>query len=338
MKVWKEQLDPDLHLDIAAERFAIDRGSLRKIGGFENVVYAGKRGENEVILRISHTDHRSIEVAEAELHWVEDLSRRGASVCRPIASVFGKYLEAIESGEGQWLLSMWEKAPGKHVDGNDPTWGPGLFQHWGEVTGILHSFAKDYRLPAGMTPRPDMTGMNILPHEIGRPSPVKELLLEKYQEVSRKTSSLPRTRYNFGLSHRDLHPGNFFVDEGHITVFDFDDCGYDYFVHDIAMATYYASVFAIRGVPTSDPGDVSTRANRFIREFIKGYRRHQDIGAQELSTLPLFAERRRIELTVLLLDIWGDDHAHPRRRIWLERNIKDIEDNVPCLALDVRDL
>src|SRR5690606_19170067 len=112
MKSWKEQIDPNVHLQIAAGLFSIEPGSITKLGGFENVVYTGRMNGREVILRVSHTDHRSIELAQSELHWVEDLAARGVPVSRPLPSTSGKLLEIIPTHEGQLLLSLWEKAPG----------------------------------------------------------------------------------------------------------------------------------------------------------------------------------------------------------------------------------
>lgn len=333
LKAWKEQIDPSVHLKIAAKRFSIDPGSLVKHGGFENVIYAGRRNGQEVFLRISHTDHRSIDVAEAELHWVQDLAARGVPVSRPLPSVSGKLLEAIPVQEGQLLLSLWAKAPGRHVTPFDPAWGPDLFRHWGEVAGMLHAAAQEYMLPEGMTPRPDKTGPYILPSEVGPLDPVKEFLFEKYEEVTNQTRNLPRTRSNFGLSHRDLHGWNILVDRGRITVIDFDDCGYDYFAHDIAMAVYYAADFMHRTVPASSVDEVSERAERFLHEFLRGYRRHYDLGIEDLSALPLFAERRRLELTLLTYDLWSKEHARPDQKAWLERNLSDIKRSVPCLRL-----
>lgn len=334
MKAWKELIDPGVHLRIAAECFSIEPGSLVKHGGFENVVYTGKRDGKEVILRVSHTDHRSIAVAESELHWVQDLASRGVPVSRPLPSVSGKLLEAIPTDRGQLLLSLWEKAPGRHVNPLDPAWGPALFRHWGEVTGMLHAAAQEYQLPAGMTCRPDMTGLNIHPGDAGPLNPAKEFLFRKYKEVTDHTRGLPRTPGNFGLSHRDLHAWNFFVDDGRITVFDFDDCGYDYFAHDIAMAVYYAVDFMHRTAAASTVDEVSARAERFLEAFLKGYRHHYDLSVEDLSTIPLFAERRRIELTLLTYDPWSHDNARPDQKAWLERNLRDIEGNVPCLRID----
>ena len=147
-----------------------------------------------------------------------------------------------------------------------------------------------------------------------------------------QTRNIPRTRSNFGLSHRDLHGWNFFVDRGRITVIDFDDCGYDYFAHDIAMAVYYAADFMHRTVPASSVDEVSAARRTVSREFLKGYRRYYDLGIEDLSTIPLFAERRRLELTLLTYDLWSNEHARPDQKAWLERNLSDIKRNVPCLS------
>ena len=55
--------------------------------------------------------------------------------------------------------------------------------------------------------------------------------------------ALPIERETFGLMHGDIHPGNFHYDGKELTIFDFDDAAYNYFIHDLAMVLYYSVLF-----------------------------------------------------------------------------------------------
>jgi Ser/Thr protein kinase RdoA (MazF antagonist) len=49
---------------------------------------------------------------------------------------------------------------------------------------------------------------------------------------------------DYGLVHGDLNPTNFHVNDNQITLFDFDDCAYKWFINDIAIALpLYSGIF-----------------------------------------------------------------------------------------------
>jgi len=53
---------------------------------------------------------------------------------------------------------------------------------------------------------------------------------------------------SYGLVHCDVNPTNFYVNDGQITLFDFDDCAYNWFINDIAVALpMYSDLFAEEG-------------------------------------------------------------------------------------------
>lgn len=62
--------------------------------------------------------------------------------------------------------------------------------------------------------------------------------------------SLTPTPDNFGLFHNDYSPGNFVIDYSNsdcwITLFDFDACGRNYFMYDLACFGEFNTGWAIR--------------------------------------------------------------------------------------------
>lgn len=151
-------------------------------------------------------------------------------------------------------------------------------------------------------------------------------------QINDRINQLPRNREGYGLCHRDLHPGNFFVHEGQITVFDFDDCGYDYMVHDIAIAVYYSTIFGDWRKPEVEQSRTSSLASAMLTSFMKGYNREYALDNKWLEELPLFTEKRRLELVLLLFQEFSESQREQDRE-WLARNIQDALNDKACLEL-----
>ncbi|TXH59576.1 MAG: hypothetical protein E6Q93_08510 [Burkholderiaceae bacterium] len=82
----------------------------------------------------------------------------------------------------------------------------------------------------------------------------------------------------FGIVHGDLLAQNLLLNDGRITLLDFDDCGHGWYLMEIATALMAAS---------SRPDYVECRD-----ALLAGYRRHLDIGDDELGLLPMMIALR----------------------------------------------
>jgi len=329
---WQEAFSQE-HLSIAELRYGVEAGGITKVGGFENLVFKFAKGSAERILRVSHSSHRSEGQFLAELDWLTYLADQGVSVSRPLPSAEGRMLETIDSENGRFILTAFEKAEGSQVNGSHPAWGPELFRTWGYTIGLMHAKTHSYEVAPGAPQRMAVAELSIVSHHLLKPSLRDEAILRKYEEVEQEILSLPRSKESYNLCHRDLHHGNFFVHNGKITAFDFDDCAYDYFVQDIAMAVYYGTIFGMHGNPLSDINEASEIGRRFLNDFMEGYERANHLDEFWLKKLPLFIEKRRIELCLLLAEAWGPDQPKAERREWLRVNREGILEGVPCMNL-----
>lgn len=267
MPRWEQEIDEQL-VKQAAQLLEVEPGLIQHIGGFENVVYGFPKDGQDLILRVGFSTHRSPAMVEAEMHFMDYLAAHQVRIAKPIRFSNGELTACISAGEGQFILSVFEKAPGGHINASHPDWGSELFQRWGEVTGMMHALEQSYQLPNGMQARPHQDHIGFDPSHYG----AEELeLYTRLIELEAQINALPHERAAYGLCHRDLHPGNFFVQDGHIIAFDFDDCGYDYLVHDIAIAVYYGTVFGNWSAPIYETEQASTVANRLYQDFMTGY-------------------------------------------------------------------
>lgn len=323
------QLVTDELLAEAADRFGVTRTDLTLLGSFENYVYSFERRGEPAVLRLTHDSHRSAEQVAAELDWVTYLHERGARVAGVRPSERGGPLERIAVADGEFIVTSFHRAPGGPVSRENlaATWHDSLFREWGRTTGLLHTLTREYR-PAPGRPRritwheDDLLMGHHLPRtaaELGR----------RFTRLIEEARSLPHDDASYGLIHTDLHPGNFFVHEGRLTVFDFDDSAYHHFASDIAIALYYA-LWMPRSAETREEF-----ARRFLALYLEGYREENpELDERTLEQLPLFLALRDLTLYAVLHKKWDMANLGERQRAMVEELGGRLERGEPPVALD----
>ena len=99
---------------------------------------------------------------------------------------------------------------------------------------------------------------------------------------------LPKDKSCYGLIHQDAHGNNFLVDEtGRITLFDFDECAYSWFINEIAIVLFYIIM---------DAEDWPVFTQEFISHFLRGYVKANPLEAKWLKEIPNFLKLREMEL------------------------------------------
>jgi Ser/Thr protein kinase RdoA (MazF antagonist) len=312
----------------AAEFYDMDDESLKKIGGFENYVYGYSLKGKEYILRITHSSHRTVGMMNAELHWVNYLSHMGADVSQPIASKGGLLVEKIPSGPDDYFLtSAFEKAPGNHVRQQDKT--NALYEEWGRCIGKLHQLTKTYEPDKTYPLRPSWYEDPIF-------YKAKEYLLtedyfiaDKLFQLTESIKKLPKDQDSYGLIHTDVHSGNFFIDNGKITIFDFDDSSYQYFISDIAIALFYTML------NIEDVKERTAHSYNFLKQFLKGYRKENTLADFWLDTLPDFLKLRELELCVVIYRSCDMNNPDPWDANYMKNRKELISNNIPFIGEEI---
>ena len=213
----------------AMQRFGIQKNEIKLLDGFESFLYEFYRPQDgEFILRVSHSGRRTPEMIAGEVDWINYLARGGANVAQAILSKQGKLVEAIDDGHGeQFLATAFLKARGG--PSWETEWTPEFVQHYGRVIGRIHALTKDYIPSQPSWQREEWDAPGNLDMEKWMPAS-ETVALQKFQKLMRHLETLPKDRDSYGLIHQDAHGGNFFVHQGQITLFDFDDCVYSWFI------------------------------------------------------------------------------------------------------------
>ncbi len=307
-------------------RFGAEPGSIKALNGFESFIYEYTRNGQELVLRVTHSGRRSPAEIEGEIDWLNYLTDRDVPAARAVPSMNGNFVEVVPGANGfSFLAASFVKAAGGSAR-RPEIWNTTLFREMGRIMGRMHRLTKAYQPRNPSLKRPyieiDFDGME-------RFIPASEtIVLEKAGAIRERLRHLPKDINSYGLIHFDFHRGNFFVDEGRITLFDFDDCLYGWFAADIAISLFYAVPHHCESKEDLD------NAARFMDYFMEGYRMENMISSQWMRTIPLFLKQREIDLYAVVhrsmdvnnLDQWGTSYM--TRRKW------KIENDIPFVNLD----
>ena len=257
------------------------------LDGFENFIYEIQTANGPRILRIAHSLHQTADKIEGELDWVNYLADHQVGVARALPSKQGKWVEVIPAAEGTHFSAVtFEKAPGAPPSRAD--WTSGLPVTLGKLLGRINHLAQTYIVPQQRIKRAEM--LNELEGFAAKYLPASEkIAIQKYDEVLTYLRTLPTTADVYGLVHQDAHGGNFFVADGRITLFDFDDCLYSWYAHDIAMALFYV-------LPLHCTAQDTDFGKQFLADFLSGYAQENTINYEALTQIPYFLKLREIDL------------------------------------------
>jgi Ser/Thr protein kinase RdoA (MazF antagonist) len=121
------------------------------------------------------------------------------------------------------------------------------------------------------------------------------------------------------------------IDEhGTITLFDFDDCNYSWYINDIAIVLFYKAMGA---------DHTTEHAQEFMTHFLTGYRRENYLDPLWLKEIPYFLKLREIDLYAIIhrsFDVHNLDDPWVAR--YMEGRRQLIEDGVPYLDFDFESL
>ncbi len=317
-------------LSRAGELYGFKPDNLNKLGSFESFVFDFTLNGQEYILKVIPGSHRRPPQIYGELEWINHLVEGGVSASLPIKSKTGSYVEPIalqNSGERDdepYSLVVFEKAKGRIATAED--WNDTLFVEWGRTLGRMHALTKHYRPSHPSFIRhqwyedEDLKPDEYLPAE-------QHLVREKCKALIERLKALPTDRDSFGLVHEDMHHGNFFVNNGKITVFDFGDCQYHWFAADVSIPLFYVMRNKRLNKPTAE------FARRFFSCFLEGYHRENSLDREWLTKIPLFHKLREMILYIIIhaeqafdLDDWCRDFFKDRQY--------RIEQDIPVIDID----
>jgi Ser/Thr protein kinase RdoA (MazF antagonist) len=222
-------------------------------------------GREPAILRVYHPGNRPEVEIRSELAWMAAL-RTETPVRVPVYAV------------------AFSVARGHELDDDSL---PSTVAAVGAITAHLHAHARAWQPPRWFSrPRWDLrTTLGDRPHwgrwQAGVLDAEQARQLERLDSVvQRRLQAWGDGPERFGLMHADLRMTNVFADGDDLTIIDFDDAGYSWFLYDVGgMLTF------CEGRPDVD---------EIVAGWADGYRRVAPLSAEEEGEIPTFLVLRRL--------------------------------------------
>jgi Ser/Thr protein kinase RdoA (MazF antagonist) len=238
-----------------AAAWRLEAPSVTLIAVSENATFLVTAGDaTRMVVRLARPGYaESAAHVSSELLWIEALVTDGViRTPRPVRTVDGTLLASLRDGQGgRWTAVAFEHVAGTMLEDQLDAGGDAVapLAEIGRLTARLHAHARRWRSPDGFLrfswDTADMVGPAARwGHWTRAPlAPGQQSVLQEAEDAALRTLAVlgvDRSPRHFGLIHADLRPSNVMVNDGGLTVIDFDDCGYGYYLYDFAAAlTFY---------------------------------------------------------------------------------------------------
>jgi len=254
-----------------------------------NDTYILETGRGKYIFRVYRTDRRNKAEIAFELDLLNDLHAKGIDVSIPIQLNNGTFINEFLVPEGVRYGVMFSFAEGYEK----------RMQHTEDCRLFGASVAQIHQAANHFTTQ-HARGVLDFKHLIETPLSIIKLHMENRQEdyqflyelVMRLKNQLVlhlEAGLDFGICHGDLH-GNTnvaFSDDGKLTHYDFDICGYGWRAYDIAEFRLAREIHS-----RHDKAEVES----LWEAFINGYKEVRSISENDIQAVPIFVALRQLWL------------------------------------------
>lgn len=265
----------------ALPRFALPPGAhLQLVHYRENAVFrVGASGEPDPwVLRVHRAGYRTPEEIRSEIAWTKALEAAGVRTASVRSAVDGDTLALVETPDldeprAVTVIGWIDGVALSDDDSNE------AYRLVGKTSALIQHHGRAWTPPAWFTrPTWDLDGL-VGPRSLWGDYAELESLGAERRRLMDRVATTVRRRLDafgqgvdrFGLTHADLMPDNVLVAKGTPYVIDFDDCGYGWYLYDLA------TLLAIR---TGDP-----EATRVRDAWVEGYRSVSPLPDEHLEIL-----------------------------------------------------
>jgi len=271
------------------------QGQVRLLLHSENATYE-ITGRQHLVMRLHRPHyHEKVEIA-SELAWLAALNDAGIIVPRARAGLDGEIIQNAElPGFEPRYVALFD-----WIDGQEPSPEQNLnasFARLGAMTAQLHRHSRNWQRPPWFR-RMTWNHATMLGADAywGRwqDAPYlndadQSLLAQVVAQIGARMADYGESEDRFGLIHADLRLTNLLVQGENTRIIDFDDCGFSWFLHDLAAALSFF--------------EHHPDALDWARHWLQGYSREGQLSAADLDILPDLIMQRRLQLLA-----WSGTH------------------------------
>jgi Ser/Thr protein kinase RdoA (MazF antagonist) len=264
----------------------------------ENATYLVTDPDNgPSVLRVHRLGYHDEREIASELAWMDALrAEAGVRTPRVLPATDGRRIVAVAERTGATTRHCvrFEFLPGSEPESDASA---GHFAELGEITARMHRHARDWRRPDwfvrfhwdypaafGSQARWGrwQDGVGVGPAE-------KQILGRLDDTLKRRLAAFGAGRERYGLVHADTRLANLLVHDGAVSVIDFDDSGFSWYLYDLGTTVSFF--------------EHEPQVPALIDSWLAGYRRVGQLDAADEAELWTFVLFRR-----LLLVAWIGSH------------------------------
>lgn len=307
------------------------------LGNSANLIFEVEIEKTPFILRASEYSEKKKSHIEFELNWVNYLAAMiekypgEGHIVKPVKSVNHNLYEVIKADDKRYILCLFEKARGKVVDNNDSSeYNEDLFFKLGVLMGKMHRVTSEYD---GNIAKPEFEWFN----NTFFSEEYNVILDEEVQPFERKyiteLHTLPKSKDCYGIIHDDVHIHNFFVDtdNGHIKLFDYDDCHFSWYACDIATAL----LLMVQCSGAESEESRTEFAETCLLSYLKGYIQENAITEYWIFKIDLFMRYRMTCIYKFVQNNWRNEPVHPHQG-YLDWHKHRIVNDLPYVFIDYK--
>lgn len=276
--------------------------SLLNISENATFLAASPHADKKIIVRVHRPDYHTRQEVESELIWVDSLKDQGiVTTATPLELASGGKIAALPNGNADRMVVGFEFLPGQEPmpehDLKDD------FFTLGAITAKLHDHTKGWPIPIGFKRKvwdfDSMLGSRPLwgdwRNAMGLDDDGRKVIDQTANLLEKQLDEYGKSKQRFGLIHADLRLANLLVDGENLSVIDFGDCGYSWFMYDFAAAISFM--------------EEDEQIPALQKSWVEGYRSVAKLAQEDEAAIPMFIMLRRILLTAWLASHSDTDTA-----------------------------
>jgi Ser/Thr protein kinase RdoA (MazF antagonist) len=254
------------------------------------------------VLRVHRLGYHTEREIASELAWMDALrAEAGVRTPRVLPAAGGRRVVTVpeRGGPAERHCVRFEFLPGTEPGGpaDDPVLAGAHFAELGEVTARMHRHAREWSRPAWFTrfhwDYPAAFGQQARwgrwQDGIGVGPSEREILTRLDDVLRARLRAFGTGPDRYGLVHADTRLANLLVHDGSVSVIDFDDSGFSWYLYDLGTAVSFFEHEPV--VPA------------LVDSWLEGYRRAGRLSAEDEAEIWTFIMFRR-----LLLVAWIGSH------------------------------
>ncbi len=289
--------------------------SLKLLSYSENATFLVSDEGQKWVLRVNRPDYHTENGIRSELAWMKALREEtGLETPLAIEGLDGDVLQFIDEPKTNTLrtMALFHFIEGKHPESEDLV---AAFNQLGAMTAKLHVHAKQWKRPEYFERLHwDLDGaFGLKPNwghwKTGFAANIQgiEIVEKAAAHMEKRLHRYGQSNDRYGLIHSDFRTANLFVHEGKTKILDFDDCGFGWYLYDLASSMTFLELHEQR--------------DEIIHSWLDGYLEVAPLSEADLAEIPVFMLLRR-------LVIMGWAGSHPDTELAQEMGVQYTIDTI----------